>query len=527
VQRTAKQGAGVPYAPVDEEKDGVRIIQPRDTSGQGSAWLELWKVAGREIPLVPVPASVAEWLRKNKKHHLGQVTVTDPIFHTWGVDHALPDVKEVRELRRWLEGLTDSDGACNAEVATWLRWTCTSRPDATSADPQQMQLDPPKLSNPVKPFCLIGTHKDCSPDCPGRRPMSLVFPLIEKAPHKEFAFVDKQGRVVELASRRHAWLQEQFQGEQWWAQLTQLPREVDEYRLLKPEMEHLVRRVLGLTTQGLATPFNAMRSMDRVHYAREASMGLTSDTATTTSPDSLARHAEKVRLCMEPHLGHTRLYAVHLDSLLWIPVTVEHKTGPDCYTVTLHVEEWRRRNPSLVGVPCAGLPVRDRRGCIKKSTVGPIVDAFWAAMANGTQELRWEGVQLWDIFPLWADPVDPALRGNTTVDKVPADVNRPCLSGAFYQIWHQSHVDWVLQGITHMWRRDVVQVAAVLPESMIPSRGGSWNMVPEPNLVLRGLDTKCLFSKFEVEVSKAKDPSKLQQWALCVWDNGRGPPRGG
>jgi hypothetical protein len=54
VQRTAKQGAGIPHAPGDNERDGVRIIQPRDTSGQGTAWLELWKVAGREIPMVPV-----------------------------------------------------------------------------------------------------------------------------------------------------------------------------------------------------------------------------------------------------------------------------------------------------------------------------------------------------------------------------------------------------------------------------------------------------------------------------------------
>eukprot|EP00660_Eupelagonema_oceanica_P005004 gene5004-15241_t len=75
VQRDAKHGEGLPHAP--EDGDGVCVVRPRATSGQGTAWMELWTVAGRTIPIVPIPAEHAAWLRKRKFHHMGDIVQVD------------------------------------------------------------------------------------------------------------------------------------------------------------------------------------------------------------------------------------------------------------------------------------------------------------------------------------------------------------------------------------------------------------------------------------------------------------------
>ena len=48
---------------------------------------------------------------------------------------------------------------------------------------------------------------------------------------------------------------------------------------------------------------------------------------------------------MRPCIGSTGLYALELDGGLWVPITVTQQVGPDEYTVVLHFEQWRQRNP--------------------------------------------------------------------------------------------------------------------------------------------------------------------------------------
>jgi len=173
---------------------------------------------------------------------------------------------------------------------------------------------------------------------------------MEKAPRKDYAYVDKQGHTVQLTQRRYEWLQEQFQTDDWWNTIIKVPREVDEYHLLSPEMEHVVTKVLGLTTQGLATPFNAMRSMESVLYAHEEGQ-LPQAPARDVSPGmvNLVQHAGQLQQETTIHVGHTNLYALSLSPMLWVPVTVNQQTGTDSYTVTLQIEEWQRPAVSMYG----------------------------------------------------------------------------------------------------------------------------------------------------------------------------------
>jgi len=153
--------------------------------------------------------------------------------------------------------------------------------------------------------------------------------------------------------------------------------------------------------------------------------------------------------------------------------------------------------------------------------------AFWAAIDAGQHELRLETVSKQDIQPLWADPVELQWRGCGDVDMVPREANIPELSGAFYQIHHREHAEWLLRGIAHQWKREDVAVAVLLPEDYIPNRE-SWfsqAIAPEPNIILCGEHYKHAFSKYEVEVSTKQDASKLKKWCLCIWNNGRGPAR--
>eukprot|EP00666_Eupelagonemidae_sp_cell4sb_P004973 gene4973-22826_t len=56
--------------------------------------------------------------------------------------------------------------------------------------------------------------------------MSLVFPLIEKAPNKELGFTDLHSRGVQIAQRRYDWLSEHFnRHSEWWTDLTHVKRD--------------------------------------------------------------------------------------------------------------------------------------------------------------------------------------------------------------------------------------------------------------------------------------------------------------
>jgi len=77
VQRDAKRGEGLPHAP--EPGDGISVFRPRESSGKGLAWLEVWNVAGRSVPIVPVPAPLARWLRQQRRHHLGDLPMSKDV----------------------------------------------------------------------------------------------------------------------------------------------------------------------------------------------------------------------------------------------------------------------------------------------------------------------------------------------------------------------------------------------------------------------------------------------------------------
>jgi len=207
--------------------------------------------------------------------------------------------------------------------------------------------------------------------------MSLVFPLIEKAPHKDIGFTDAEGRTVQIAERRYQWLTSLFDGQDdWWRQLTDVIRAPAEYQLLSPEAEVLLTRVFGMTAHELASPFTALRGMKRVGFLREQHGDVRDPIVSCTAAADGAAKLDGMR----PHIGSTGLYAMDVGPMLWVPLTVQAQTGPDAYTVVLHFEHWRQRNPRF---PMLGLCRRPQPRRAKRRR------AFKPVVREGIQRGGW------------------------------------------------------------------------------------------------------------------------------------------
>eukprot|EP00665_Eupelagonemidae_sp_cell47_P017855 gene17855-biopygen8545 len=618
VQRDAKRGEGMPFAP--EAGDGVAITRPQERSGVGVAWLEVWNAAGRQIPVVPVPAAVATWLRRNKTHHLGDLTGIDPATGLWAMPArgVGPEAVEAQMLRGWLDGLTVSEGVLHEDVQKWTAWTCTSRPDASAASPDSMELDAPPLTNPALPSstCDVGetlgkprkplgrtldslgapepqksgkpggtvrnlggtlewgTGKTVEPPLgnlgrplgndetpwetlgsprenlgrpwnpfgktwanpwtPNGRPwesMGKDQQLKSGRSLQELGFTDVGLRSVQLAQRRYDWLSERFNcRSDWWAELTHAKRDGAEYCLLAPEAELFLSTVLGITAQEMATPFNALRGMQRVNIAAPTISKRLLPTGTIQDHGSWAEHSEAATASLRPRLRLPGLYAVCMGPLMWVPATVEAQTGLHEYRVTLHYEAWRQRNPRLLTLSCARQPPPRRtrslrqpaRPDTRREGVHP-----WEAMQWG--DVIYERVHTMQIRPLWADPVELDIRGRAQPDQVPAADAVPDLRGTYYQLHHAGHADWLMRSIADRWTCDEVAVAVLLPVSLPHARltanaapPPSMAALPHPTIAIECADAAPFFARYEVDAAGAH---AFKGWTMYVWYNGRGPPR--
>jgi hypothetical protein len=166
----------------------------------------------------------------------------------------------------WLkEGMVYESGDLAAEATKWMEWEDTASPDAwkNEGTTESLDLGPTRLDvDPPTEQCPLHHHTPYA--CPAhgacRDPMTLVFPIEERAGAKPFSFRDMGGVRVRIAPRRYFWLKEiHGTADNWWQRITQQPRMKTDYLLLSPETRRLLT-TLGFHKQALATAFNAART---------------------------------------------------------------------------------------------------------------------------------------------------------------------------------------------------------------------------------------------------------------------------